>query len=82
LYLNRNKLDNCKNNLRQVDEYQNSINRTNVKGMYWDKQRQLWCVRITVKSKCIYIGRFKNRRDAVNARKKAEIKYFGEYRAI
>ena len=40
----------------------------------------LWRVQITIKGKTIPVGKFKKIEDAIEARRKAEIKYFKEYR--
>jgi len=80
---NGNKLDNQKHNLRiclQSDNTKNHItyktSTTDVSGVTWNKEKQNWRVRI---GKDISVGSFVNFDDAVNARKKAEEKYFGEY---
>ena len=78
--------DNRKGNLRIVNYIQNGENvglRTNntstVTGVSWHSRDNVWEVHITLKRKNIYLGRFDNFEDAVNARKEAERKYFGEF---
>jgi hypothetical protein len=52
-------------------------NKTGAKGVHWDKRRQKYCVQIAVKRNPIYIGRFDKLEAAVQARKDAELKYWG-----
>ena len=87
-HINRNPLDNRKSNLRIVNNQQNSMNKghqkrntSGHKGVSWDKSRNKWYAYITVNYKLINLGRFNILEDAIKARKKAEIKYFGEYRS-
>lgn len=47
-------------------------------GVHWAIDRQKWAASITYGNRTIYLGRFDNFEDAVNARRFAEIKYFGE----
>lgn len=81
-HINRNKLDNRKENLRAVDGSQNGINRglntnntSGHKGVVWHKDSQNWGARIKLHYKTIYLGRYKELKDAIRARKKAELKY-------
>lgn len=78
--------DNRKSNLRLATISQNGMNRTigvnnssGVMGVDWHKGSQKWRVRIQVDGKRIDIGRYNNFDDAVEARKQAEEKYFGEW---
>ena len=80
---NGDKLDNQKHNLRMCYQRDNTKNHavhktstTGVSGVTWDKKNQNWRVRI---GKDISIGSFANFDNAINARKNAEEKYFGEY---
>ena len=78
--------DNRKNNIRIVTTSQNASNSrrppnaSGCRGVYWFKRDKLWQVFIYHKNKDIYLGRYKNIEEAIKTRKKAEIKYFGEYR--
>lgn len=81
-HINRNRLDNRKNNLRTVTINQNNINsgvRTDntsgVKGVSWSETRRKWRTYITLNYKFIHLGNFKKKEDAVIARKKAELIY-------
>lgn len=57
-----------------------SDNTSGVTGVYWCKSRNKWNAEIRINSKKINLGYFINKEDAIKARKRAEIKYFGEYR--
>ncbi|MGE5438030.1 MAG: HNH endonuclease [Syntrophothermus sp.] len=70
--------DNRKDNLRLATNQQNCFNKS-VKGVYFDKSKQRWCARLVKDNKIMLFKRFKNIEDAINARKDAEIKYFGEF---
>lgn len=81
-HINRNGLDNRKNNLRTVDKSQNTINSgiwksntSGVKGISWSKRRKRWRTYITLNYKTVFLGEFKNKEDAAIARKKAESIY-------
>lgn len=81
------KKDNRKSNLRIVTQTENQMNRapqlnniSGVPGVSWDSSRNKWQVHITVNKKPKFLGRFKDKEDAIKARKDAELKYFGEYR--
>lgn len=86
-HINGNKLDNRKSNLRictmQENNFNNKIyttNNTGYPGVDWYKKTGKWRARIQVNGKNIHLGLFDNIEDAINVRKQAEIKYFGEYR--
>ena len=81
-HINHNGLDNRKTNLRTVTNQQNafnaglsSANTSGAKGVSWSKTRKKWCAYIHINSKAIPLGRFFNIKDAISARKKAELKY-------
>lgn len=85
-HISRDKLDNRSSNLRIVTRSQNgknlslkSNNTSGVSGVYWHKQREKWCARITVEGKTIALGLFDDIETARRVRKIAEIKYFGEF---
>lgn len=86
-HINGNTLDNQKSNLRHVDFYQNSMNTKKTSrntsgftGVDFNKQKQMWRARIRINGKDIHLGLFTNKNDAIEARRKGEIKYFGEFR--
>lgn len=56
-----------------------SNNTSGVTGVLWDKSRNTWRATITFKGKVYYLGRYKNKEDAIKVRKEAEEKIFGEF---
>ncbi|MFP4698669.1 MAG: HNH endonuclease [Eubacteriales bacterium] len=84
---NHNKLDNRKDNLRICSWSQNNINRkmqsnniSGYTGVWFDNEKEQWVAAITFDYNRIHIGYFKNKEDAIKARKEAEEKHFGEFR--
>ena len=78
--------DNRKANLRIVTQSENNMNRklainnkSGVVGVCWDKNNNCWLAQIGFDSQKIRLGYFKNKEDAIKARKEAEEKYFGEH---
>ena len=85
-HINKIKSDNRIANLREVTQAQNSRNqkiRTNntsgFPGVSFDRLLSKWIAYITINYKKIHIGVFKQIEDAIEARKIAAIKYFGEF---
>lgn len=81
------KYDNRRSQLRRANDLLNARNRvtpsnntSGIKGVSWRKREQKWRAYITVNHKRIELGDFINKEDAIAARKKAEEKYFGEWR--
>ena len=79
-HINRNKLDNRKNNLRVVTNHVNTINvdcyknnHSGYKGV--TKVDYGYIATITVNRKKVYLGFYKDINDAIKARQEAEIKY-------
>jgi len=77
---NGNPSDNRKKNLRTATSSDNSINRglqsnntSGFKGISW--YANAWNVEIKIMQKKIYLGRFKDIKDAIITRKKAELLY-------
>lgn len=82
-----NPLNNRKSNLRICTKHNNSMNigvrennTSGITGVYWNEERNKWVSSITYNYKTILLGRFNTKEEAIEARKQAEIKYFGEYR--
>ena len=48
-------------------------------GVCYDKKRKTWVARITCNYEHIYLGSFKDKKSAIDARLAAEMKYFGYY---
>lgn len=78
--------DNRKCNLRLVTSSQNQMNRklsshntSGYHGVTWDKQCGKWRASITINKVYISLGLFDNIDECVEARKKAEKEYFGEF---
>ena len=88
-HINRNPLDNRRENLRIVSIQENCMNlsmkktnKSGIAGVHWDKNANKWRAKLTYKYKSINLGRFEKLEDARKARKDAELKYFGEFRAM
>lgn len=80
------KHDNRKSNLRLATISQNQMNKerqtnntSGCVGVSWNKKSQKWRARIHIDKKEIQLGEYRDIQDAVNARRNAEEKYFGEY---
>ena len=85
-YMNHNIYDNRKQNLEVVPymkcQWGKTINKNNTSGttgVILDKRTNKWCANIFIRGKYIYLGSYKNKSNAIKARKEAEEKYFGEY---
>ena len=82
-HINHDILDNRRCNLRIVTPHQSNLNQhlrkdntSGHKGISWYKRDSKWEVFIFHNNKRIYIGKFKELKDAINARKEAECKYY------
>ena len=85
-HINRNPLDNRKENLRRADVNENARNhslfKNNTSGfseVCWNKKNNNWRVRITVDNKRIEIGSFNSKEEAIAARLAAEKEYYKEF---
>ena len=88
-HINHDHLDNRKLNLRICTNQQNcmnsslhSINTSGCSGIHFDLQQNKWVARIGLNGDRLYLGGFTDKQDAINARKNAEEKYYGEFRNI
>ena len=86
-HINHNSLDNRKVNLRIVTGSQNQMNRKIQKnntsgypGISFHKPTNSWNPTIKVNNKVISLKYFKTLSDAIEVRRAAEEKYFGEYK--
>ena len=85
-HINRNPSDNRLCNLRLVNQSQNTANSTifkantsGFKGVTFRKDTKKWQAQIMVNYKLKNLGSFESKEEAYEARKKAAIKFFGEY---
>lgn len=85
-HIDGNKLNNSLSNLRICSQANNTKNHcvsknntSSVTGVKWNKINKNWRATININNKTINLGSFKDFNNAVQARKEAERKYFGEY---
>lgn len=83
---NKLKYDNRKSNLRVCTNSQNAMNvgvksnnKSGITGVWQEKKTGLWCAQIQKDGATHWLGRYSNIEEAIEARKKGEEKYFGEY---
>lgn len=88
-HIDRNRKNNQRSNLRICSYAENArnhkvlkCNKSGVTGVRWDEPNQKWIVIITVNKESLYLGLYSSFEEAVEVRKEAEVKYFGEFRAI
>lgn len=88
-HINRNKLDNRRNNLRICTKSQNNTNReapanntSGYKGVSFHRRDKLWRARLFFKRKEIFVRYFKVKEDAARAYNEAAKKYYGEFAFI
>jgi hypothetical protein len=86
-HIDRNPLNNRRENLRICNKNENSFNRgirsdssSGVKGVTYIQVSQKWSAYIGAYGEVINLGLFVNKEDAIRARKEAEVKYHGEFR--
>lgn len=85
-HIDRNPLNNKKENLRLATAEQNARNISLYKnntsgfmGVGWSKTHSMWRAYIKAEQKHLHLGYFANKDDAIRARLNAEVKYFGEF---
>lgn len=85
-HINRNPLDNRKNNLRLATHQENmrncSVSKNNTSGftgISWVEQKNKWKAYITIDYKQKPLGYYVSKEDAIRARLIAEKEYFGEF---
>lgn len=83
---NRNGLDNRRENIRIATKAQNSYNKfdekkstSKFKGVYWAKDKDMWCARITLNDKVIAGGYFKCKIDAAHRYNELAMEHFGDF---
>jgi hypothetical protein len=85
-HINGDRADNRIVNLREATRSQNNMNTalaknntSGAKGVHFFKVTNKWSSFIKINRKSIHLGYFLTFEEAVDARKKAEIRYHGEY---
>ncbi|NJL75296.1 MAG: endonuclease [Saprospiraceae bacterium] len=82
----RNRLNNCKSNLRICTRGQNEINKpknkgtsSKYKGVIYDKERNKWRTSLDFNGKAVFMKRFSTEIEAAIAYNEQAITYFGEF---
>jgi len=85
-HINGDGLDNRKQNLRICTHAENQRNRgpqknnkSGFKGVYWQKNRKTWYARIQHNKKLLYLGCFKDKKEAAKAYDRKAIELHGEF---
>jgi hypothetical protein len=78
-HINHDKLDNRKSNLRTATYSQNNMNFKNMDNGVSPYKGNKWRARIKVNYKDIYIGIFKTKEEATEARVKKELEIFKQF---
>ena len=85
-HINRDTLDNRRENLRPATNSENMRNRSlfsnntsGVSGVWQRSDTKKWQAEVKVNKKRIYLGDFVNKYDAIVARLQAEADYYGEF---
>lgn len=78
-HVNENKLDNRMKNLREATRTENNCNKKQSLGLTYRKKRKKWLVQISYKLKHYNLGYYADKKEAIKVRRKAELKYFGEF---
>lgn len=85
-HIDGNGLNNTWSNLREATSSQNGMNQkvrsdstSGIKGVSYDKARDLWYAYINIDGKRKHLGRYETMQEAANVRAAAEGEYHGEY---
>jgi len=83
-HIDRDFSNNKKNNLREVTNQENSFNsklrydnKSGIVGVLWWKRDGNWVAQIKHNYKRMFLGYYDKKEDAIKARLRAELKYFG-----
>lgn len=63
--------------LQSYDTKLSICNKSGTTGVFWNKKEGKWQATIDFQRKKIYLGQFKDLEEAIDARKMAELKYYG-----
>jgi hypothetical protein len=78
---NNNNIEKQENNIFGKRNLSNSLSKNNksgYRGVYFDNTKQKWRSQIRFNKKCHKLGLYENKLDAVKARQKAELEYYGK----
>jgi len=85
-HIDRNKMNNRKENLRHATKSINEINKglrenntSGVTGVTFSKQSNKWRARINVNKRVVFLGDFQDKKDAIKSRLIAENKYYKDF---
>jgi len=85
-HIDRDKLNNTRDNLRPATYQQNNRNTgkkksssSKYKGVHWNKRRNRWMARLCINYKSITLGQFLTEAEAALAYNRAAIAHFGEF---
>lgn len=85
-HIDGNGLNDCKSNLRTVNQTQNNMNQSacrvgssRFKGVRWHKRGHKWAAQIKLPDKAVHLGLFTDELDAARAYNAAAIEHFGAY---
>jgi hypothetical protein len=86
-HVNRNRSDNRWSNLREVNDGQQSVNKSGwgssgLKGVWWSKTYSKWQSQVRYKGKVYHIGYFDSVTEAKTARDKKAKELHGEYFSV
>jgi hypothetical protein len=88
-HINRDGLDNRKQNLRNCTKQQNNLNQTGhrdsasrYKGVYWKKDMQKWAASIQIDARRRHLGYFEDETTAAKAYDKAAKRLHGDFAAL
>lgn len=83
-HIDRNPLNNRRNNLREATHTENMRNCSKRKdntsgyiGVTWNKRVNMWEAQLNINKKCLHLGKFVDKINALKARLQAELQYFG-----